>query len=110
MGVMMRALVILVAVLSATSPALGGPLDPRPDGVHHARPLAPGDAGEDDPGEPLADPEVEVVHGCRAQPDPHLPRPGLRVGDLAEPEHLGPAVLLDHDRAHRNPLPPMRRF
>jgi hypothetical protein len=32
--------------------------------------------------------------------DPHLARPGLGIGNLADPQDVGPAEALDNDRLH----------
>ena len=49
----------------------------------------------------LAHPDVEPVHGDRRDPHDRLavPRRGLR--ELLQPQHLRPAVLAHHDRAHQ---------
>ena len=44
--------------------------------------------------------DVAVVDADRLDVDQHLPRPGLRVGDLTKLEDLGPAAALEHDRPH----------
>ena len=52
----------------------------------------------------LADPDVEMVQRRGAQADEHLAGPELRIRRLLEHEHLGPAVLVDPNRAHRGRL------
>jgi hypothetical protein len=51
-----------------------------------------------------ADPDVEMVQRGGAEADEHLGLAGDRVGHLLEHEHLGAAVLVDPNRAHRGRL------
>jgi hypothetical protein len=45
-----------------------------------------------------------VVQRRGAEADEHLARPGLGIRRLLEHEHLGAAVLVDSNRAHRGRL------
>jgi hypothetical protein len=54
--------------------------------------------------EALADPDVEMVQRRGAEAYEHLAGPGLRIRRFLEHEHLGPAVLVDPNRAHRGRL------
>ena len=49
-------------------------------------------------------PDVEMVERGCVQTDEDFARPGLRIGDVLEDEHLGAAVLMDPHRAHRGRL------
>ena len=55
-------------------------------------------------GEPLADPDVEVVQRGGSQLDQHLAVGGLRIGDVLVAEHLRPAVLVDANGFHRGTI------
>ena len=54
--------------------------------------------------QPFSDPDVEMVQPGGAEADEHLARPGLGIRHLLEHEHLGAAVVVDPDRAHRGRL------
>ena len=54
--------------------------------------------------EALADPDVEMVERRGAEADEYLAVAGDGVGRLLEHEHLGAAVLVDPNRAHRGRL------
>jgi hypothetical protein len=80
------------------------------DGGHRAGEVAPGH-GIPRPAESereaqqvrLAGHQVPgaAVDAGRVHPDQHLVVPGLREGDAGQPQHLGGAVPVLHDRPHR---------
>src|SRR5581483_4071743 len=58
-------------------------------------------------GQPLADPDVEVVERGRAQLDEHVAVARLGVGHVLVAQHLRPAVLVDPNSLHgHNPCMP----
>src|SRR5215218_5634540 len=78
------------------------------DLVHDAGDLEPRrgrEGGVDEALEPAtADLEVHRVHPGRTNPNPDLPRSGVRLGYVLGPQHLGTAELLEYHRLHV--LPP----
>jgi len=72
--------------------------------LDHTGPVGAEDPRLRDGRQALADPDVEVVERGGAEPDEHLAGAGERIGRLLEHEHLGPAVLVDPNRAHRGRL------
>ena len=65
-----------------------------------------GPVGAEDPrlrhrGQPLADPDVEMIERGRVQADEHLARGRARIGHVLEHEHLRASVLVDTNRTHR---------
>src|SRR5581483_2069459 len=56
----------------------------------------------------LADVHVEVVERAGEHVDEHLSRPGPRRLHFLQPEDVGPAELVEHDRLHP-PTSPFRR-
>ena len=78
--------------------------DAFPERLDDARPVGAEDPRLRDGGQPLADPDVEVVERRSTEAHEHLTGPGLRIRRLFEHEHLGTAVLVDPNRAHRGRL------
>ena len=70
-----------------------------------ARAVGPEDARLRNRGKPLADPDVEMVEGRRADPDEHLARAGDGIGHLLDPEDVRAAVLVDPGSEHGTILP-----
>jgi hypothetical protein len=58
--------------------------------------------GEPQMGEPLSNPDIQVVEGHATDPDPHLPGSGLRVGNILEHEALSTTVLVKDDCLHNS--------
>ncbi|BCB89832.1 hypothetical protein Psuf_071450 [Phytohabitans suffuscus] len=44
--------------------------------------------------------QVGRVDGGRPYPDPHLARPGVRLGQLHDPQHVRTAERVEPDRPH----------
>ena len=75
-------------------------LCPFPEGSND-----PGTVGTEDPrlrnrGEPLPDPDIEMVQPRGPQGDEYLTRRGLGIGDVLVPDDLGPAVFVDANSFH----------
>ena len=79
------------------------------DSIDDAGELETGDVRRltgDERAEPTrAEERVGRVHRRGSDPDPDLADAGLRQRQLDEPEHLGPAVASEADRAHERPAP-----
>ena len=53
------------------------------------------------PGQPLAHPEVEVVHGASSHANKHLIFAGSGIGDIFIAQNFGTAKFVDADGFHR---------